>query len=163
MQLLPLLLLLQGQWNVDKMHQSLTFLRGNTFFCSWQTASSRHTNRTAPFLHYIEHSWINVIWVFWKLLVCPSFEFFFANSKQCQWSSLALMQNGNQTLVLLLQFFLFLENSVLFFGFSFKIVHKNLTHCCCSRITCINTFSLLPCLLLPKKCSSRKCYRILQA
>ena len=42
MQLLPLLLLLQGQWNVDKMHQSLTFLRGNTFFCSWQTASSRH-------------------------------------------------------------------------------------------------------------------------
>ena len=31
MQLLPLLLL-QGQWNVDKMHQSLTFLRGNTFF-----------------------------------------------------------------------------------------------------------------------------------
>ena len=24
--------LLQGQWNVDKMHQSLTFLRGNTFF-----------------------------------------------------------------------------------------------------------------------------------
>ena len=38
--------LLQGQWNVDKMHQSLTFLRGNTFFCSWQPL----------FLHYIEHS-----------------------------------------------------------------------------------------------------------